>query len=199
VIVPGVVSLYTYLVLAHDGLFTFSEHLWNTWDRVRAVATTAEVVRSKVAVVWLHELGQSLAIFTGSTVLFGFPVSSRLIELVPVVLAMVSVGTAWGCLGYVIAPTNAAFDAWCYGGGVVLAGIGGGISPLGLLPPAIQHIAPVSPVYWTIKAFRSVLLDHAGVGAVVNPSLTLLGFAGGLRIVAALFFQPSRRKGGRLE
>lgn len=197
-VVPGVVTLYTYLVLAHDGVFTFSEHVWNTWDRVRAVATPREVVGAKLGVTWAHLMVQSLAIFAGSMIIFDFPADHRLLLLSPVLVATVCVGLAWGCLGYVLSPTNAAFDAWCYGGGVVLAAIGGAISPLGLLPAVVQDVAPVSPVYWTMKAFHSVLLDDAGVGAVVKPSLTLLAFAAILMLVAGLLFDPAREKAGRL-
>jgi ABC-2 type transport system permease protein len=198
-VVPGVVTLYTYLVLAHDGVFTFSEHLWNTWDRVRAVATPAEVVGAKLAVGWVHLMVQSLAIFAGSMIVFDFPFDRRLLLLVPVVVATVCVGLAWGCLGYVASPTNAMFDAWCYGGGVVLAAVGGAISPLGLLPDVVQRVAPLSPVYWTMKSFRAVLLDGAGFGAVVKPTLTLLAFAAVFVVVAGLAFDPARQKAGRLE
>jgi ABC-2 type transport system permease protein len=197
-VVPGVMTLYTYLILAHDGAFTFSEHLWNTWDRVRTLATSREVVGSKLAVGGTHLLLQSLAILGGSVILFDFPFDERLLTLTPVLLATVAVGLAWGCAGYVVSPTSATFDAWCYGGGVVLAAIGGAISPLGLLPEVVQEVAPISPVYWTMKAFRSVLLDGAGFGAVVKPTLTLLGFAAVLMLVAGLFFDPAKAKGGRL-
>jgi ABC-2 type transport system permease protein len=197
-VVPGVVTLYTYLVLAHDGAFTFSEHLWNTWDRVRTLATPREVVGSKLAVGGAHMVVQSLAIFAGSIIVFDFPFDRRLLTLLPVVLATVCVGLAWGCVGYVVSPTNATFDAWCYGGGVVLAAIGGAISPLGLLPQVVQEVAPLSPVYWTMKAFRSVLLDGEGFGAVVKPTLTLLAFAAVMMIGAGLFFDPAKQKAGRL-
>jgi hypothetical protein len=49
-----------------------------------------------------------------------------------------------------------------------------------------------------MKAFRSVLLDGAGFGAVVKPTLTLLAFAAVLMLVAGLFFDPAKPKGGRL-
>jgi ABC-2 type transport system permease protein len=197
-VVPGVATLYTYLVLAHDGVFVFSEHLWNTWDRVRAIATPTEVVVAKVATTWVHILIQTMAIFAGSMIIFDFPTDHRILSLIPVVVATVCVGAAWGCLGYVLSPTNATFDAWCYGGGVMLAAIGGAISPLGLLPKLVQNIAPVSPVYWTMKAVQAVLLDNDGFGGVVKPTLTLLAFAAALTIVAGLFFDAGKQKAGRL-
>jgi ABC-2 type transport system permease protein len=196
--VPGVATLYCILVLTHDGVFVFSEHLWNTWDRVRAVASPTEIVVAKVATTWVHILVQTVAIFAGSMIVFSFPVDHRVLFLLPVMVATVCMAAAWGCLGYVLSPTNATYDAWCYGGGVMLAAIGGAISPLGLLPKAIQDIAPISPVYWTMKATQSVLLDNDGASSVVKPTLTLFGFALVLVIVAGLFFDPSRRKAGRL-
>ncbi len=198
IVVPGIATLYGLLVLAHDGVFTFSEHLWHSWDRVRTVATSREVVMAKLGTAWLHLILQATAIFAGSALLFSFPLGWSSVILAPVMLMTITATVAWGCLGYVLSGTNSAFDAWSYGGGMVWAAVGGAISPLGLLPSAVRRIAPLSPVYWTIKAFRAVLLDHDGLGGVLKPTGALCAFAVTFFVLAALFYDPTRAKARRV-
>ena len=59
-------------------------------------------------------------------------------------------------------------------GTMAVAGAGGAIAQLTALPGWVQAIAPASPVYWAIDAYRSVLVGEQGFGRVVG---MLIGFA----------------------
>jgi ABC-2 type transport system permease protein len=79
-------------------------------------------------------------------------------------------------------------------GALLLAGLGGALTPIPSLPAWARAIAPGTPSYWAMRGFRSVVLDGAGVGAVLLPSAMLLAFAAGLGTVAATRFRVDQRK-----
>lgn len=197
-VVPGTFTLYMFLTTAHVGFFTYSEHLWNTWDRVRAVAPIRSIVAAKAGLLWVHLFVQSVIIMTGASVLFDFPLGRAAGLLLPVVAATAAVVVGWGALGYVLCRTIQAFEAWCYAGAVVVAALGGGIAPLGLLPDVVQRIAPLSPVYWTMRAFRTVLLEGEGFGSTLQSLAVLVLYAIAFLTVAGLAFDPGARRIGRL-
>jgi ABC-2 type transport system permease protein len=196
-VVPGVAALYAFLIMAHDGSFTFNEHVWNVWDRIRATAPMAAIVRAKLGVVGLHALAQTVVIVTVAAVVDIYPRSLRSLVLAPVLIATVLVAVSWGALGHAVCRTATSFDAWVYGGGVGFAAVGGAIAPADLLPRAVQRVAPLTPVSWTMRAARSLLLDHAPATAAIQPTLGLLAFATVFGVLAMLFFRPDQAKLGR--
>jgi ABC-2 type transport system permease protein len=197
-VVPGTFTLYMFLTTAHVGFFTYGEHLWNTWDRVRAVTPIRSVVATKLSILWLHLFVQSVLIMVGSAVLFAFPLARALVILLPVVATTTAMVVGWAAMGYVACRTIEAFEAWCYSGAVIIAALGGGIAPVGLLPDVVQRIAPVSPVYWTMRAFRSVLLEGEGFAATLQPLAVLFLYAAVFLLIAGLSFDPAIRRIGRL-
>jgi ABC-2 type transport system permease protein len=58
-------------------------------------------------------------------------------------------------------------------GSIVIAGLGGALVPLSLLPDWVRTMAPASPAYWAMRGFRSVLLERGGMSDVVLPFVVL--------------------------
>ena len=67
---------------------------------------------------------------------------------------------------------------------MAVAGAGGAIAQLAALPGWVQAIAPASPVYWAIDAYRSVLVGEQRFGRVIT---MLLGF--GVLFIAVTLWQ----------
>lgn len=198
-IVPGVSVLYMFLVLTHVLSFTYDEHRWSTWDRLRAgPASLGAVVAAKLLTLFGHLVLQTFLIFLGGALLFSFALEPRTLLLAPIVVLAAVVAVGWAALGYTLAPTNAVFDAWAYAGGVVFAAVGGALSPLGLLPSAVRDISPVSPAYWVLRAAQDVILEGKGGGAILRPSLALASYGIALLAGAALLHRPDVRRRGRL-
>ncbi len=197
---PGTAALYSFLALSHLGLATYNEHQWGVWDRRRAgPSSTAEVVLGKVLAHYLLVVTQFVLVIGGAFVVWQVDVSGVVGGLVLLVLAMSAVIVAWGWLGIALVPTNALYDAWTYGAGVFLAAIGGALSPYGLLPHAVQTVSRLSPIYWIISGFQTLLLDDGRLSSVWKPFTALCGFALIFAVLAMLRFDADEPKRGRLQ
>jgi len=56
---------------------------------------------------------------------------------------------------------------------VLFGAIGGALVPLTVLPHWAKTIAPLTPTYWAMRGFRSVILDGQGIGAMATPIVAL--------------------------
>jgi len=200
IVAPGVAALYGYLVLSHEGLFTFNEHQWNVWDRLRSgPASVPEIVTGKVGAHLAHQALQFTLILGGAGLLFGLSVGDAWAAVVLLGLLTVTSTVAWGWLGVALVPTSTLFDAWAFGGGILLAALGGAIVPTDLLPDVVRRIGPISPIHWAVKGFRTVFLDGGGLADVGRPLLVLAAFTAGFTLLALGLFDSGRPKVGRLQ
>jgi ABC-2 type transport system permease protein len=98
--------------------------------------------------------------------------------LLPIVLSTGFAATAYGYfIGTFFKTTNQAlpFGAISI---VILAAIGGILVPKDILPPVMQHIALISPLYWGLDGVNEIMLRDGGLHNVVPHILvlSLLGF-----------------------
>ena len=77
---------------------------------------------------------------------------------------------------------------------MVLAGIGGALAPVDVLPGWAQVIAPASPAYWLLKGFRAVILEKGGLDATIVPAAATLVFAAVMAAVAIWRFSVTDEK-----
>ncbi|RBP97165.1 hypothetical protein CRD60_08260 [Bifidobacterium aemilianum] len=73
--------------------------------------------------------------------------------------------------------------------GMLLAGIGGALSPVSGFPGWAQHLAAVSPVYWAMDAIGAINFDSADLAAVRSDISALLAFLLALAVLAAVLFK----------
>ncbi len=200
IVAPGVAALYGFLVLSHQGLFTYNEHQWHTWDRIRSgPASIPEVVAGKVGAHLSHQVVQFTAILLGAFVLFDLRPNGSAVALVLLGITTVTATVAWGWLGLAVLRTSTLYDAWAFGGGIFLAAIGGAIVPNDLLPAVVRDVGPASPIHWSVTGFRTVFLDGGGLDDVTQPLLVLCAFSAGFTLMALALFDASRPKIGRLQ
>jgi len=197
-VIPAQAILFGYMFTEHIGLWIFAEHSWTTWDRVRATrATSGEVLAAK-GLLWGGYLTlQYLVLFGGGMAMFGMHISGSIPALVALGIVNLVATLAFGFCGMVLCPSQAAFDAWTYGGALLLAALGGGITPWELLPEWAQHIAPASPIYWAVGGARKIILDQGGFADITRPLLVLGAFAVGFALVGWWRWDPARAKIGR--
>jgi ABC-2 type transport system permease protein len=79
-------------------------------------------------------------------------------------------------------------------GAMLLAGLGGAVTPVELLPGWARAIAPLTPAYWAMRGFRSVLFDAGGLSSVLLPIGVLLGFSALFTLVAVRRFRVEEAK-----
>jgi ABC-2 type transport system permease protein len=195
--VPGTAVMFAFLMVGNVGFGVFREHGWNTWERLRASwARPAEVLLGK-AVVPFAALALEMGILFGlGGLVFGLHVRGAVMALVVVVAAL---AVCLVCLGFVflavcrsVMQLNAASNL----GALAYAGLGGAVTPISALPGWAHRIAPVTPSYWAMRGFHSVILGHGGLGAVILPTGVLLGFAGTFACIATYRFRFDETKVG---
>jgi ABC-2 type transport system permease protein len=101
------------------------------------------------------------------------------------IVCIVAVEMAIGLLFAAIYRTINQLNAVCNLGGLLLAGIGGALAPVSTFPAWVQHLAPVSSVYWGLRMLRGVIADGNGLSQLAKPAAILLAVAavtGGLAI-----------------
>jgi ABC-2 type transport system permease protein len=185
-VVPGQAVLSAFFVVSLVTYTFFVEFGWGTWDRLRASpATPLEIVVGK----GLPRLGMAVAqfvvIFAAGVLLFGLDVRGGVIPLVPLVAVFSVSLVLLGVAVTAICRSAQQAQAFAIVGMVLFGAIGGALVPFNVLPGWARTIAPVTPTYWAMRGFRSVILDGRGLGGVALP-VGVLAAMGLLFTVVAL-------------
>ena len=77
---------------------------------------------------------------------------------------------------------------------MVLAGIGGALAPVEVLPDWARFIAPLSPAYWMLDGFRHVVLQDGDLGSTFVPAAATLVLAAMAAAIAAWKLRLSDEK-----
>lgn len=182
--VPGMVSVFSFFGVAFVGFAVFREHGWHTWPRLRAVGLTPpQLVLGKVALPALMLVVQHVLLFGFGAVLLDLQVTGSWLAVAATSVALIALVVSLGLAAAAALQTVAQLNAVTNVGVMVLGGLGGGFVPVSTLPTWIQPLAPISPVYWSMRGYRSAILDGGGLGAVALPCAVLLGAA----VIAAAF------------
>ncbi len=184
-VVPGQATVDGFFVVSITALAFFSEFGAATWDRLRASqATSLEVIVGKSVPRVAMSVVQFVVVIAIGMAVFGLHVHGPLYALAPLLVAfavcLVVLGVAVTALCHTLQQANAVATV-----GLVLFGaLGGALVPFDVLPGWARTIAPVTPTYWAMRGFRSVILDGQSLGGVVAPTLVLLGMAALFALVA---------------
>jgi ABC-2 type transport system permease protein len=196
-LVPGMAVLFAFLNTALVGTLFFREHAWGTWDRLRASgASTLDIVFGKVTPLYVVNLAQMAVLFVAGRFLFGYRPNGSMLALAIAVATFVAVLVAFGVM--LVAVFRTMDQALVVGnvGGMLMAGLGGALTPASALPGWAQAVAHASPAYWALQAMSDISLRNAGVGRVLTPLLALVGFGALFAGVAAVRFRASDAKIG---
>ncbi len=174
-IVAGMLVLFSMMALSIVGSAILTERSWRTWDRLRATpaASWELLVGKAVPAIGVLVIQQVLVLGFGA-LLFGLTIRTvgLLVVCVAVwVLALLCLGLALGAFARSHSELAVFYDV----GSLVLTTLGGAIMPLSMMPHWMRAIAPISPGYWAMSAYRSALTSSVGHLSVALAVLAGLG------------------------
>lgn len=194
-VVPGATVLFSGFMVGNIGFWTFREHGWGTWERLRAAdLSTAELLFGKTVVPILTLAIQLLVLLGGGVVLFGLELTGTWPAFLLVAAALAVMEVALGFMLLALCRSVMQLNAITNAGTMVLGGLGGAMAPVELMPGWAQAIAPVTPAYWAMKGFRRVTMEGAGVAEVLGPVGVLLLFTVAFVAVAVARFEVESSK-----
>ncbi|MHB8452532.1 MAG: ABC transporter permease [Mycobacteriales bacterium] len=193
--VPGMVVMFSFFSAGVVGFAFFREHGWHTWDRLRASqARTLEIIAGKVAPAVLLTLCQQAVLFLAGVLLFGLAIRGSLVALAAVsaalTLTFVAVGVALAAWLKSAQQLNAVSGV----AAMVLTGLGGAFAPLSVLPGWARAVAPVTPTYWAMQGYRTVILSGGGTLSTLRPVAVLLLFTAAITAFASGRFRVDEAK-----
>jgi len=187
----GMAVMFSLFALKVGAAHVLNERTWHTWDRLRASpAGFGEILAGKALPIFGALVVQQAILFGFSAAVFGLRPSAGwwALALCAVVWSACVLLLGFG------ASTLARSPAQLGAGGDVFAllttVLGGSLVPVALLPGWLQHLAPASPGYWALDAYRSALV--AGPAQLGRP-LAMLGVFGLIGAGLACLIGSGRR------
>jgi ABC-2 type transport system permease protein len=177
-VVPGEAVVNGFYIVGMTSFAFFAEYGWNTWDRLRASnATSAEIIVGKALPLLAVSIAQFLIILTLGVPLFQLHSRGPFLALTPLIVAFATCLVMLGVMITALCRTIQQVSAVAMGGLVLFGALGGALVPIEVIPGWARAVAPVTPTYWIMRGFRSVILDGHGLPAVVLPCCVLLGMS----------------------
>jgi ABC-2 type transport system permease protein len=198
--VPGVAILFAFYLMVFGSLPFFREYVWNTWDRIRsAPITNTELLVGKIVPTMMMLLCQQAVLFGLGIIAFKLHVNHALPEMVVVDLAFSLWVMSFLLLAVAFSRTFQQVVSVANLSAILLAALGGVLTPLKTLPGWGQAIAPITPTYWAMKGFNDVILEGEGFSSIALPVGVLCGATVVFVTLAAIRFNLAETKHGTLE
>ncbi len=168
----GMAVMFSLFALKVVGAHLLNERTWNTWDRLRATpAPFGEILFGKALPLYGAIVVQQAVLFGFAAVVFGLSPRAGWWALVLCGLGwsacVLLLGTAASTLARTPAQLSAAGDI----SAMLTSVLAGALVPVALLPGWLHHLAPISPGYWAMQAYRAALIGPAS--AMARPLLML--------------------------
>lgn len=185
--VPGMAVTFAFFLVMNTSSSFFREHIWRTWDRLRASpAGATEILLGKMVTPLIEFALQFVLLFGFAGLLTDLHVRGSWLGLCAVgcafaiFLVTTGIAVAGICRTYMQASAAATASA------LVMAGFAGAFVPYALLPPWTQSISPLVPSYWAMQGYKHAIF---GGQTVLLPVLLLLGFSLISAVVAVSCFR----------
>jgi ABC-2 type transport system permease protein len=169
----GMAVMFSLFALKIGAGHLLNERTWHTWDRLRSSpAGFGEILAGKSLPLFIAILAQQAVLFLVSAAAFGLRPAAGWPVLAACALAwsacVLLLGTGASTLARTPAQLSAAGDIFA----LLTTVLGGAIVPVALLPGWLRLVAPASPGYWALAAYRCAL---AGTPAQLGRPLAMLG------------------------
>lgn len=192
---PGQATMFGFMCLGVLGFLFLGEFSWGTWNRIRALGvTTWHIMAGKLAVSYVYQWVLFCFVMGAGYVLFDLTVRGSLVALLAVEAVMALVIVAYGLIACALSTNQAQFNAFAYLGALVMAGLGGALTPFETLPGWAQAVAPAVPTYWAVRAFEEIILQGGGLADVRLEMAVLALVALCFFIIGALVLNPDRQR-----
>jgi ABC-2 type transport system permease protein len=169
----GMAVMFSLFALKVGAAHLLNERTWRTWDRLRSSpAGFGEILGGKALPIFVAILAQQAVLFGVGTAAFGLHPRAGWPALAACALAwsacVLLLGTGAATLARTPAQLSAAGDIFA----LLTTVLGGAIVPFPLLPGWLRAIAPASPGYWALAAYRGAL---TGSTSQLGRPLMMLG------------------------
>ena len=187
---PGFAILFAMFSLQLVLQLFFQEHEWHTWDRMRVSAVSLfDLVMAKLSVSFMVQVVQVSLVMLIGTALYHYRPNGSVLALAAVCLVISVVLTLFGLLLYIFSSSQNMAMSFNNILGMLLAGMGGALSPVSGFPDWAQKLAKGSPVYWAMDAVGKINFDHAGMADIWPDLRILLAFLLALALLATVLFK----------
>jgi ABC-2 type transport system permease protein len=177
-VVPGEATLSAFFIVSLITVSFFAEYAWGTWDRLRAsAATSLEIVLGKAIPRVVMTVAQFAVVVGAGLLFFGLDIRGSAAALIPLVVMFAVCLVLLGVAVTAVCHTAQQAQAFAVVGMVLFGAIGGALVPFSVLPHWARVVAPVTPTYWAMRGFTSVILDGRGLGGVEAPIAALAAMA----------------------
>jgi ABC-2 type transport system permease protein len=193
-VLPGV-AVYGLFLVADQGMRDImTERTLGTLRRQLAGPVTPEtVIFAKAAYTAILAVFALIVMASVGALVLSAPVSIAGFFLVSAALVLAVTGTTAVIYGL----SRTERQASTLGNMLFLAMgfLGGGFIRVEGLPPAVQKIAPFTPLYWGTRGYRALLERGVGVAGVTTPAAVLAGMGVVLLTIGAVSLRRAARSG----
>ena len=174
---PGVVAIFSVVLVGVSAWNVYQERVWRTWDRLRLTPARPAEVLAGVLLPCLGLLAVQLCLVYGAaTTIFDLRVEGSLGGLAVVAATFSLAVAAMGIALVAWARTVQEVNTFTHIGAITLAGLSGALTPVDRLPGWVGAIAPALPTYWAIEGLSEVI-DGASLADVGDRAAVLVAFA----------------------
>jgi ABC-2 type transport system permease protein len=189
-VVPGQAVVNGFFIVSMTSFAFFAEYGWNTWERLRAsAATSAEIIVGKALPRLVMSITGFVVVFAIGILFLDLDSRGPLLALFPLVVAIAICLVMLGVASTALCRTVQQANAFAMVGLVLFGAIGGALVPINVLPDWARAVAPVTPTYWAMRGFHSVILDGEGTAALLFPIGMLLGMSALFAVIALTRFR----------
>lgn len=192
---PGQATMFGFMCTALLGYFFLGEFSWGTWNRLRSLGVSPrQIMAGKLSVNYANQLLLFTFVMVAGVVLFDLNVRGPLLALAATEAIMAFVIVGYALITCALSSNQAQFNAFAYLGALVMAGLGGALTPFETLPAWAQKIAPLVPTYWATRAFEEVILDGHGLAEIRVELGVLVLFGVVFFVLGSLLFRSDRQR-----
>jgi ribosome-dependent ATPase len=193
----GQVVMFGSISVIFLGHAIFEDRDTHSDDRLHSSGVTrTDLLLSKLAVTFTHEVVLTAFVLVGGSVIFGNSSVGDAAAWVALSLAWCLAVTAIGLVMVGLARTSAGFTLVCYGGSLVLVAGAGGLAPYTRLPQWGQIVSRVLPSHWFLRGIDDIVVRRLSVAHVLPNVGALVGYAIGGVAVGTLLLRYRGREDG---
>lgn len=193
--VPGLLVMFAFFLVGFTGYYFFQEHGWNTWDRLRSSgARPIEIAAGKLAPLAVLAALQFLVVFTGGALFFDLRIHGSVAAVVATSAALGACYLALGVAVVSVARTVQQVNSIGNLGAILFAGLGGALTPVSILPGWAQAVAPATPTYWAMRAYKMAIIDGRRLQSVAPTLAVLTAFTAAFLLIAVRRFRVDDAK-----
>jgi ABC-2 type transport system permease protein len=177
--VPGFSVMFTFWLAAiiAGGIFA-EKRVYRTWQRTLiAPVPRWAIIASRIAAYVTLGLAQMTLLFAAGWLFFGLSLGSDIPALILLLTAVALVTTTFGFLISSLIKDAVLMNMTTNLLVLILAGLGGAIVPIVLLPGWAQQLSVLTPHYWAMHGIQQVIILDNGLADVLPQLLALLTFA----------------------